>query len=297
MGGGRDFTTGQSVYVRRNGVYYRRDGKEVKHKNKPEERNEQSLIDSPLMPDRMKRVFQKLVQSKKDGKMSQSVQERYNSTLDVLERLEKQRNDGNELEKFANLSENEMADRLQKSKNKSMNDLPSQLQTGGESDVQKLVYDLGLNGKPLKVSPEDFQTLLENGIYKQSDILTRSFNNIDAFQEWQDGDLNYISGRFGGSWYGEGQYFAFNGGHNTGYGSNSVNAFFRPDAKILRYENLAETWRSLPEKVRNEIGNPFQNESMVALAAGYQAIYDKGAQYVCVIDRSALIIEDRIFTD
>lgn len=49
--------------------------------------------------------------------------------------------------------------------------------------------------------------------------------------------------------------------------------------------------------MRDEIGNPFQNESMVALAAGYQAIYDKGAQYVCVIDRSALIIEDRIFTD
>lgn len=199
MGGGRDFTTGQSIYIRRNGIYYRRDGKEVKHKNKPEERNEQSLIDSPLMPDRMRRIFQKLIQSKKDGKISQSVLDRYNSTLDVLERLEKQRSDSDELEKFANLSENEMADRLQESKNKSMNDLPPQLQTGGESDVQKLVYDLGVNGKPLKVSPEDFQTLLENGVFKQSDILTRSFDNIDAFQEWQDGDLNYISGRFGGS--------------------------------------------------------------------------------------------------
>ncbi|MBQ6503115.1 MAG: hypothetical protein IJI57_04280 [Flexilinea sp.] len=33
MGGGRDFSTGRSIYIRRNGVYIRRDGKEINHRN------------------------------------------------------------------------------------------------------------------------------------------------------------------------------------------------------------------------------------------------------------------------
>ena len=36
MGGGRDFITGQSIYIRRNGIYERRDGKPVNHRNKKE---------------------------------------------------------------------------------------------------------------------------------------------------------------------------------------------------------------------------------------------------------------------
>ena len=37
MGGGRDFSTGQSIYIRRNGVYFRRDGKEIKRKVKEQD--------------------------------------------------------------------------------------------------------------------------------------------------------------------------------------------------------------------------------------------------------------------
>ena len=33
MGGGRDFETGKSIYIRRNGVYERKDGKPVNHRN------------------------------------------------------------------------------------------------------------------------------------------------------------------------------------------------------------------------------------------------------------------------
>ena len=35
MGGGRDYETGQSIYIRRNGVYYRRDGKKIKRNKTP----------------------------------------------------------------------------------------------------------------------------------------------------------------------------------------------------------------------------------------------------------------------
>lgn len=37
MGGGRDFSTGQSIYIRRNGVYFRRDGNEIKRKVKQQD--------------------------------------------------------------------------------------------------------------------------------------------------------------------------------------------------------------------------------------------------------------------
>lgn len=39
MGGGRDFSTGQSIYIRRNGVYFRRDGKEIKREKKQQIEN------------------------------------------------------------------------------------------------------------------------------------------------------------------------------------------------------------------------------------------------------------------
>ena len=41
MGGGRDFATGQSIYIRRNGIYYRRDGKEVKHRGGAKEKEKE----------------------------------------------------------------------------------------------------------------------------------------------------------------------------------------------------------------------------------------------------------------
>lgn len=182
-----------------------------------------------------------------------------------------------------------------------MDELPKSLQypPGVESLTQKIVYALELNDKPTILSSKEFDEYLKSNNVRDENILSRSVNadTVFSLENWMHEDLNYISGRVGGSANGEGQYFAYNFGKPTGYGGTNpktIRAVFKPDAKIATKDDLMQAFNDMPEDVRVYIGgNIYQNPSVVALLAGYDAI--SIGNYVTVINRSAVIVDENIF--
>ena len=170
--------------------------------------------------------------------------------------------------------------------------LPQPLQKGGESRVQKVVHDLGLHDKPTVLSTAEFNKYMKDNHLTNKDLMTRSADNPNTFNAFRTSDYNYIAGRKGGSAYGEGTYFDHSNGHNTGYGTWSMNAVLNPQtAKVVKYNDLSKIKAKFSPALQKAVGN---QEALIALAAGYNVI-EVSNGYTVVIDRSAVIAEDRLF--
>ena len=201
---------------------------------------------------------------------------------------------------FMKMSAEEKGKFIEESVNKSVYRLPEKLQVGGNSRTQQLVYDLELNDKPIVMSNDTFEKYISDNNLSVDDVLTRSFDNIEAMRDWISDDENYISGRFGGSMMGAGQYFAKKKGENTGYGKHTVKAVFNPETvKSIGMSDLMQQWRSLSQEEQKPFlrkGKKFLDGadlSIYAISQGYNVIMQ--GKYVNVIDRSALIICDEFF--
>ena len=206
---------------------------------------------------------------------------------------------------FMKMSDEEKGKFISESVNKGMNRLPERLQVGGESRTQQLVYDLGLNDKPTVMSKVEFNKYMQDNNLTTDDLLTRSFDDANAMKDWMNADENYISGRFGGSDMGAGQYFAKTGGENSGYGNHSVNALLNPEkVKAVNFYALLNKFNSLSPEEKKPYINPKYADlfgdgmaspdvSVYALSLGYNVI--TYGDYYNIIDRSAVIICDEFF--
>ena len=110
------------------------------------------------------------------------------------------------------------------------------------------------------------------------------------------GELNYIGGKHGGQAYGAGTYFDMNGGFPTGYargGGETLIGVLSKTAKPISenqlYRATAQWVQSHPKFARAVGSINSSNESIYALAQGYNVITD-GGSYHNVIDRSALVL-------
>ena len=185
----------------------------------------------------------------------------------------------------------------------SINQLPILLQKGGENRAQKYAYALDLNAKPTLLSSQEFQQFMKDNNIPKSEMLTQSRGNPNSLTSYMTSDYNYLGGRNGGDVHGDGQYFAKSGGHNTGYGGYSMNAVLNPKtAKVVNESQLQKIYNNFSPALKKVAANRYGeiNPYMVATIAGYNVIrVDKGyhAQlgYTVVLDRSATVVENRIF--
>lgn len=170
--------------------------------------------------------------------------------------------------------------------------LPTPLQKGGESRVQKVVHDLGLHDKPTVLDTKAFNKFMKDNNLGMKDLMTRSADNQNTFKAFMTSAYNYIAGRKGGSVYGEGTYFDHSNGHNTNYGRWSMNAVLNPQtAKVVKYDDLWKIRQNFSPALQKAVGS---QESLIALAAGYNVI-EVSNGYTVILDRSAVVTEDRIF--
>jgi len=205
------------------------------------------------------------------------------------------------LDKFNELDDYDKAVAFQEGLYINQNELPDKLKVGGESQTQNLVYSWGINDKPTVLSSEDFDKYLKDHNIEDLDIITRSVNAMteQCLTDWMHDDLNYISGRFGGANFGEGFYFGHNFGKSMNYGganNKTIRAVIKPDAKILKIEDLREVRDQLPRDYIGEMLNPNndKDKSVIAILGGYDGIIAPNG-YVNIINRSCVIVDETIF--
>lgn len=205
------------------------------------------------------------------------------------------------LDKFNELDDYDKAVAFQEGLYINQNELPDKLKVGGESQTQNLVYSWGINDKPTVLSSEDFDKYLKDHNIEDLDIITRSVNAMteQCLTDWMHDDLNYISGRFGGAIFGEGFYFGHNFGKSMNYGganNKTIRAVIKPDAKILKIEDLREVRDQLPRDYIGEMLNPNndKDKSVIAILGGYDGIIAPNG-YVNIINRSCVIVDETIF--
>lgn len=224
------------------------------------------------------------------------------------------------LDQLSQMSDSQMAQVLADAK---VVDMPNYI-NDFEDVTQRLVYQIGLNGKPTVMDASSFnQFMKQNGI-PNSQILSRSVNgngSVDAdlvVDTFKDAQFNYIGGKIGGQVHGGGTYFDMNGGGNTGYGSGaSITAVLNPaTARVIteaQLSKLAATFaQTHPQTARligpfdsgqpagmsfysggraaGTLGVPGNNISVYAMLFGYNVV--QSGSYHTVIDRSALVVRD-----
>lgn len=180
--------------------------------------------------------------------------------------------------------------------------------------TQRFVYQAGLNTKPMVLDRAAFSQYMADNNIPQSAILARDVNRItfttmdgthlsytpqNIADMLMDSKFNYIGGKQGGQAYGAGTYFDQNGGGTTGYGHGNfmtVEAVLNPaTARPIRYDQLARKASSFAQShpkfaaAVGGFGGHGNNESIWALAMGYNVITSHINNYHCVIDRSALV--------
>ena len=160
-----------------------------------------------------------------------------------------------------------------------------------------------MNAKPTLLDSQEFKQYMKDNNIPKSEMLTQSRGNPNSLTSYMTSDYNYLGGRNGGDVHGDGQYFAKTGGQNTGYGGHSMNAVLNPKtAKVVNESQLQKIYDGFSPALKKVAGNRYGqlNPYMVATIAGYNVIrVDKGyhAQlgYTVVLDRSATVVENRIF--
>lgn len=200
--------------------------------------------------------------------------------------------------------------------------LPNQL-ADGKDLTQQVVFQAGINEKPMVLDRNAFdQFVKDNNL--QNNILSRAVrsnsytNALGRKVQLQVSDIsdmlkysrvNYIGGKFGGTAYGSGTYFAQTGGigKGTGYSGTVLNAVLNPNtARIITENQLyrdAKTWAQSNPLSAKALGGSINsgNSSAYALAMGYNVVTSnynqsypspsqvRSGDYVVVIDRKALV--------
>ena len=191
-------------------------------------------------------------------------------------------------------------------------DMPNHI--GDVDDLtQRFVYAAGLNEKPQTMTASEMRQYMQQNGISQSEMLARSISantiTVNGTQivmsadmikaQFTDGKYNYIGGKYGGQAVGAGTYFDQNGGHSTGYGSDTMIAILSPTAKVIdlsmlktKAQSFANSHPQFARQVGQFGGRPWgggkNNYSIYALAMGYNVI--KRGSYFNIIDREAVIV-------
>ncbi|MCC8043904.1 MAG: hypothetical protein LIP12_00190 [Clostridiales bacterium] len=214
--------------------------------------------------------------------------------------------------RLSNMTDFELTDLVRDSQ---IADMPNML-SDIDDDTQKFVYTAGVNEKATVLDDAQFDQFMRDNNISQSQVLSRSVKDIQyknkdgtvikmsadrVSRMIKDSRFNYIGGKKGGQLYGAGTYFDMNGGGNTGYGSQTINAVLNPKtAKVITDRQLRSAAQSFAQShpnfnrvvggYRSDYKGGKNNMSIWALAMGYNVIKDSSSGYHNVIDRSALVI-------
>lgn len=179
------------------------------------------------------------------------------------------------------------------------------------SDLQKVMYTMGLGGKPDVVSDSQLSNMQGTEMFRTVNSLYNSNTDINLTAPQMADSLAksrqtyFASSSTGGAAYGEGLYFATNRRDSTAYGKVTgnitktavVRAKMKPGTNTISYSTAK---RGAAQEINQgtALGNVLMNmksearPSAYALCKGYQAI-TSGHSYVNVIDRSCLVISDK----
>lgn len=187
--------------------------------------------------------------------------------------------------------------------------------------TQRVVVQAGVNEKPLVLDQQAYNQFLQDNNISSSDQLARSvggnsYTNADGTQVNLKADqiadilkysrMNYIGGRHGGNYHGDGTYFDQNGGRtSSGYTQNggsgryantssTVVGVLNPrTARVIADSQLGtrvQSWISSHPQTARAIGSYSDDtKSVYAMCMGYNVI--KSGSYHNVIDRSALVLK------
>lgn len=188
-------------------------------------------------------------------------------------------------------------------------------------EMQRFVYEIGLNSKPTVVNQQQFEQFMQLHNIPKERIMTRAvydseytaeeINNMFRYSEY-----NYIGGKRRGRAFGAGTYFERNGGY-TPHGHcfkyrkyRLMKAVYNPaTARVISYNTLRRQFRkyakhncpTLAKVLGFEPNRPHPTHlSIYALALGYNAISAAnaigfiGCPYCdqAILDRSAVVVLD-----
>lgn len=162
------------------------------------------------------------------------------------------------------------------------------------SDTSKVIYALGINGKPAVVSDtaldampgkEVFRTVYEGSAMPPP-------TSADILDQIRNGDYTQLSGS-GGSVHGRALYFATNFTGSTAYGSRGRNALvsrgkINPNAKIIKESTLDAQIRNKNVRLSSSWED---NMGLYALSQGIDGWYD--GSYTMVVNRSNITMSSQ----
>lgn len=165
-----------------------------------------------------------------------------------------------------------------------------------DSDAQKIVHQLGMNGTPQMMCSDEFDDYVQSngavviyrGVRGTADKTETQIINQMAY----DTESPYI----GNGVYGDGLYFSTLSSTAESY-SNSLTGVakcaLRKDAKVYDYPSLPFEKRAETSKWLEETG--VSEASVYAMCAGYDAIrvrYSGNEDYYVVLNKAAMVMKD-----
>lgn len=165
-------------------------------------------------------------------------------------------------------------------------------QTIDHDNARKEFYKaVGYDGKPKIVSNEEFTELSGN-----KDILTRT-ENVSQHDKFLNGDYEHST--LINSMYGTGIYFTLDEEGANYYkqsGQITFNAILDDSAKVTSADEIKSIKSNIPrtENIDSIIGADY---GILASILGYDAMYIKEKNYMLVMNRGKLIVNDGIVNE
>lgn len=188
-------------------------------------------------------------------------------------------------------------------------DVPDHLNK--RSDLQKMLYNLGIDEKPQVVDDKTLNSMNGTEVYRTVDAVWDrntdvSYTAPQIAKQVQAGRYTRVSG-VGSSAYGEGLYFATDRGSSTAYGGVRgdvqktcvMRGKLNNNARSISYSS-AYTGAQREMNSGSALGNALKRcnttsgaMSIWALSKGYNVI-DNGMGYINVLNRSALTLSSTV---
>ena len=160
-----------------------------------------------------------------------------------------------------------------------------------KSDTQKVLYALGMDGKPQMMSDSQLDALPGQDLFRTVNG-NKYLSAGEIIDQVKEGDYTRLSDS-GGSAYGRGIYFANKLDESLVYGYKEDSAVMRakllPDAKVATYQDVYKGYKSAnkfkTDPILKLVGSD-DKESLWALSRGYDAWFDPGSGYHVVLNRA-----------
>lgn len=181
-----------------------------------------------------------------------------------------------------------------------------------QTATQKVIYALGMDGKPSAISDSDFDKLDGKPIYRTVND-NKYLNSNDILDQIAFGDYTRFSDS-GGSVKGRGIYFADDLGESLSYGyqgeSSVIRMKLKPDFNLGNYSEIYSEYKSLLPKLNTLTASvsktnilpksiPAKSDwvddgkSLWALSRGYDGWFDKNLGYYVVVNRSKTYVSTK----